>query len=325
MSASPPPPPPPAQVADPHFYTRMHQFTPSMRRAVYPAIEASNPQNSVQGLSVLVTGATRGIGKAIALAWAQAGASRIAITGRDASLLAAVSAQITAIAPSTTVFAAVADAGDEAATRKLWADVQAAIGRVDVLVCNAGVFSEGQADFPVLGVMEPGRWWADFEVNVRGPYLHIYSFLQQFRTPNDGIQQPTGTVIVVTSGAGALTMPGMSAYSISKLADLRLSQFLHAEHPTLRTFALHPGMAPTDMAPPRFAALNLDPPELAAGLTLYMAQPRADFLRGRYVSVNWDVEEMERHSGEIVEKGLLGFVGVKGEFGAEGHGFEGEA
>ena len=45
--------------------------------------------------------------------------------------------------------------------------------------------------------------------------------------------------------------------------------------------------------------------ELPAGLNLYLASPRADFLRGRYTTANWDVDELEAHKAEIVEKDLL--------------------
>jgi NAD(P)-dependent dehydrogenase (short-subunit alcohol dehydrogenase family) len=62
------------------------------------------------------------------------------------------------------------------------------------------------------------------EINTRGPYLHIYNFLQQYLTEG---KEPTGTVIVLSSGAASFTQPGMSAYAISKLIEIRLIEFLH--------------------------------------------------------------------------------------------------
>lgn len=72
---------------------------------------------------------------------------------------------------------------------------------------------------------------ADFdvqEINIRGPYLHIYNFLQQHLTEG---KEPTGTVIVLSSGAASFTQPGMSAYAISKLIEIRLIEFLHIGMP----------------------------------------------------------------------------------------------
>jgi hypothetical protein len=62
--------------------------------------------------------------------------------------------------------------------------------------------------------------------------------------------------------------------------------------------------------------------ELSGGLSLYLASPRADFLRGRYIAVNWDVEEMEKHAEEIKQKNLLSFAYVNAKLGPEGHPFE---
>jgi hypothetical protein len=72
-----------------------------------------------------------------------------------------------------------------------------------------------------------------------------------------------------------------------------------------------------------FAAQTVDPPELSGGLTLYLASTRADFLRGKFVSVNWDVEEMEGHKEEIEAKRLLNTGFLNAELGPKGYAFEG--
>ena len=63
------------------------------------------------------------------------------------------------------------------------------------------------------------------ETNIRGPYLHVYNFLQQHLSRGE---EPTGTVIFVASAAASLTIPGGSSYGISKLANVRQAEFLHA-------------------------------------------------------------------------------------------------
>lgn len=66
-----------------------------------------------------------------------------------------------------------------------------------------------------------------------------------------------------------------------------------------------PGVVVTDMTTEMFRPYALDHADLTGMLSLYLAQPRADYLRGAMVSVNWDVEELEAHKDEISAKGLL--------------------
>jgi hypothetical protein len=66
-----------------------------------------------------------------------------------------------------------------------------------------------------------------------------------------------------------------------------------------------PGIVATDMPSEAFLPYALDHADLTGMLSLYLAQPQADYLRGSMVSVNWDVEELEAHKDEISGKGLL--------------------
>jgi hypothetical protein len=89
-------------------------------------------------------------------------------------------------------------------------------------------------------------------------------------------------------------------------------------------FSVHPGIvAPSSdgrgAVVDNFTPFAKDTQALTAGLTLYLQQEKAEFLRGGFVSANWDVEEMEKHQNEIVEGKLLkqAFLGAK--LGPEGH------
>ncbi|KAF2464568.1 NAD(P)-binding protein [Lindgomyces ingoldianus] len=305
--------------------TRPHQFTPTMHRAVYPAISSKNPKLNAAGKNVLVTGATRGIGKASSPNL-QAGASGIVITGRAKDLLTQVSDEIKRIAPTAKVVALTSEATSENDTKRLWEKVKAEIGVIDVLICNAGVFGENDLGMPVTGKISPSQWWENMEVNIRGPYLHIYNFLQQFIVIG---KEPTGTIIILSSGVASMIIPGASAYTISKLVGLKLAEQLNAEHPNVRSFGIHPGLVRTNMKIDAFDAMAIDPrkfpvsTEMTGGLSLYLSTPRADYLRGGYVTVNWDVEEMEKHAEEIKEKKLLGTSFLNAKLGPEGHPFEG--
>ncbi|ORY15411.1 hypothetical protein BCR34DRAFT_508423 [Clohesyomyces aquaticus] len=301
---------------DPHAMTSPHQFTPTMHRDVYAAISPKNPDLNAAGKNVLITGATRGIGKAIALSWAEAGASGIVITGRAKDLLAQVSDEIKKIAPKAKVLALSSEAASEEDAKQLWAKVKAEIGIIDILIANAGVFSENSAGFPVTGKMDPSQWWSDMEINIRGPYIQIYNFLQQYLAEG---KEPEGTIVVLSSAAAAMVGPGSSAYTISKLVGLRLAQNLHAEHPKVRTFAVHPGIVPTNMQVGPWAKQTIDTAEMSGGLSLYLSTPRADYLRGGYVSVSWDVEEMEKLADEIKSKRLLDLAFLNAKLGPKGY------
>lgn len=68
---------------------------------------------------------------------------------------------------------------------------------------------------------------------------------------------------------------------------------------------MHPGIVQTELTDPDFVVFALDEIEMGGQLSLYLAQKRADYLRGSFVSVNWDVTEMEAHKEEIEHKKLL--------------------
>lgn len=132
---------------------------------------------------------------------------------------------------------------------------------------------------------------------------------------------PVGTIVYITSGIGALIMPGFSHYSIAKFAGQRLIEYLDAEYPRLRAFTLSPGIVLTGMTHESFKPFARDHPELPGMMTVYLAQERADFLRGSWVGVNWDVKELEANKDEIVEKKLLKMQWIPAKLGQGGHPF----
>ncbi len=167
---------------------------------------------------------------------------------------------------------------------------------IDVLVNNAGLFgSSGQ----FLAAGDLAKWWNDFEVNVKGTFLVTRSFLSQIKSD----QSPS--VIYLSSGAGLVTIPGSSAYSITKLVDLRLAAFTAAENPDIFVAALHPGIVPTQMTSGFFSPYAKDTPILAGAAVNWLTSEEAGFLRGRYISCNWDVAELITRKEEIVADNLL--------------------
>ena len=95
------------------------------------------------------------------------------------------------------------------------------------------------------------------------------------------------------------------------------------EQPNIRVFSIHPGIVEAEsnrgMVVDNFTPFAKDKQALTAGLTLYLQRPQADFLRGGFLSANWDVEEMEKHKDEIVEGKLLKLAFLGAKLGPEGH------
>lgn len=150
---------------DPDAVTYPIQLTQTIHRTIYPLLNPSNPALAAAGKTVLITGVSGGVGKVIAEAWAIAGAAAIFITGRKVEVLEAVATTLRSIpaAANTKIVVDAADLRSKKEVRDLWAKAGDEIGRVDVLINDAGVFHWGG-----IGSMEPSEWWEDY---VR-PYHH---------------------------------------------------------------------------------------------------------------------------------------------------------
>lgn len=120
----------------------------------------------------------------------------------------------------------------------------------------------------------------------------------------------------MTSGMAILTVPGMSSYSLSKLATLQLQAYVALENPNVIAIALHPGIVMTEMTAGAFKPFAKDTPELVGGLGVWLSTGKAAFLNGKYVSSNWSVDDLVARKEEIVSEGKLSLV-LKGEFGEE--------
>ncbi|KAF3015297.1 hypothetical protein E8E14_007937 [Neopestalotiopsis sp. 37M] len=286
--------------SDPNAFTYPYQLTKQIRRDVYPLLEPTQPELSAKGKTVLITGA-------IAEAWVTAGASGVVITGRKVDVLEGVATQLRSLAPPTTkVLAQATDITDEASVAALFTAVKEIVGKVDVLINSAGSLEGG-----AIGAVDPAKFFNDFQVNVLGSYLMTHNFLAQA----DG----TGTVVSFTTGAIATVFPGMAGYTASKLALVRIMENLHAEHPGIRVFSLMPGIVMTGMTLDALKPYAKDSAELSASWTLFLSTPRADWMRGGLLSVNWDIEEMEAHKDEIVGDSLLSRAFLNAKLGKDGH------
>lgn len=138
-----------------------------------------------------------------------------------------------------------------------------------------------------------------------GTYLLAKSFLNQPQPP-EGVPVFIG-VNTGMAHLGPATGPS-SGYAVSKLAAASVVEFLQAENPDLKAFSVSPGIVQSDMAVkannPNLEAT--DSPELMANLAVWLASAESDFLKGRFLWANWDVEELMKAKDKIVgAPGLL--------------------
>lgn len=186
---------------------------------------------TLQGLSVIVTGAGSGIGRAIADHAARSGA-HVTITGRRVDALEETAERI---AGPVEIVAADLGRGPQGAATVVAAAI-ARFGRVDGLVNNAGLARFGPIDEVELDALD-----AMFAVNVRGPVELIQSALPQLRANK-------GSIVNVSSVGGVLSMPGRSFYGATKAALNSLTRSLAKElAPHVRVNGILPGPVDTPM------------------------------------------------------------------------------
>lgn len=224
-----------------YFNAGDYDVTATVHSDTYPEIDPT--KLDLSGKAVLITGGSRGIGRAIVLAYAKAGASFIAAGARSgtAELAAAVEeAAKSANRPPPKYLPLTVDMSSRESVEKAAADFEKEFGRCDIIVNNAGIFG----GFQLLQDYEPDMWTNVFKVNVHGPYLITRALIP--------LMLKTGSAYVVNvSSVGALlTHKTLSAYQISKTAATRLAEFINEEYSEkgILSFSVHPGNVITDMA-----------------------------------------------------------------------------
>lgn len=274
-------------------------FTYLNHHTSYPTIQ----QYDHTGRSVLITGASRGIGRAVAVSFAKAGASTIILVARsslDQTRDELIGAAVSAGHPVPNVLALNFDVCDEAGVSGGLEDVAAKLTSLDILVNNAGYMENWQ---PVAR-SDPADWWRSWEINVKGVYLMIRAFVPLL------LQSKLKTIINMTSVGILYRMPGASAYQTNKLALLQMSEIISNEYTEqgLVVLCVHPGGAATELALTMPEALHgylVDDTSLAGDRIAWLTQEQRAWLNGRFISVNWDMLELMRRKTEIEDGGKL--------------------
>jgi NAD(P)-dependent dehydrogenase (short-subunit alcohol dehydrogenase family) len=280
-------------------------FTHTIHHDTYPAV---NPLYSTDmvGKHVFVTGASRGIGKAMAIAFAQAGASVVGIAAR--SNLLPVKAEIEEAAALVgrdvpRIIIVTADVLSRESLQQAVEEITPQFdNKLDILVNNAGYMETWK---PVIEA-DPEDWWHSWEVNIKGQFLVCHAMLPLLLASESGLK----TMVNISSIGGQMCSPGASAYQTARFAILRLTEILNAEYGRngLIAYCMNPGAVKTALAwkmPERIRENLTDTPELMASTIVFLTQKRREWLRGRYVSCTWDMPEMFAKEKEIVEKDML--------------------
>jgi len=245
------------------------------------------------GKVAIVTGSSRGIGKASAEALADAGA-KVVISSRKQDACDEVAAEINARHGEGTALAVAASISDKEALRHLVEETRRVFGRVDVLVCNA-------ASNPYYGPLEgiaDDQFRKILDNNILSNHWLIQMVAPEMR------ERREGSIVIISSIGGLRGSPVIGAYNVSKAADLQLARNYAVEFgpDNVRVNCIAPGLIKTDFAralwedPERAKATNattplrrIGEPEEIAGAVVYLASRASAFMTGQAMVIDGGV------------------------------------
>jgi NAD(P)-dependent dehydrogenase (short-subunit alcohol dehydrogenase family) len=244
--------------------------------------------HTLHGKVALITGASRGLGKAMAFALAEAGA-RVALVSRNETKLKEVATQIRNNEGDATIF--VADVTDEAQVNRVREEVAAEYGsKLHILINNAGInIRKPITDFTL------GEWRSVLDTNLTSVFLLCRAFLPMMK----GLG--FGRIINMTSMMSHISLPGRTAYSASKSALLGFNRALALElaGEKITVNSISPGVCDTEINAPLMENAELraqflgkiplgrwGQPEEIARLALYLCSEEAGYITGTDVVID---------------------------------------
>ncbi|MEN3971891.1 SDR family oxidoreductase [Sphingomicrobium sp. XHP0235] len=243
----------------------------------------------LSGKTAIVTGSSRGIGKAIAEALAQRGAN-VVISSRTQEACEDVAQGIND-APGGSAIAVAANISDKAALQSLVKQAEDEFGQVDILVCNA-------ASNPYFGPMG-GITDEQFEKILQNNVISNH-WLIQMVAPGM-LEREDGSIVIVSSIGGMTASTTIGAYNVSKAADFQLARNLAAEFgpKKVRVNCIAPGLIRTDFAKALWENPDLlkkitrhmplqriGEPEEIAGAAVFLASPASSYMTGQSIVVD---------------------------------------
>jgi len=238
----------------------------------------------------IVTGSSRGIGRAIAEAMAAQGAT-VVISSRNQDACDEVAAAINAAHGEGKAIAVAASISSKEALQHLVTDTRRQLGHIDVLVCNA---ASNPYYGPMAGISDD-QFRKILDNNVLANHWLIAMVAPEM------VERQNGSIIIVSSVGGLTSSTVIGAYNISKAADFQLARNLAAEFgPSgVRVNCIAPGLIKTDFAkalwenPEVLKAVTrstplrrIGLPEEIAGAAVYLASPASTFMTGQVMVVD---------------------------------------
>lgn len=239
------------------------------------------------GRVAVVTGASRGLGRAIALSLSSAGAG-LALVARDTESLRAVADHLSIHGTEVAIFQA--DVTDEEQVRRVEMDVLSRFGHVDILVNNAGInIRKPLEEFSLE------EWEKVLATNLTSAFLMCRSFVPQMKG------RGYGRIINLTSIMSHISFPGRAAYSASKFGLLGLTKALALElaEEGITVVAVSPGPFATEMNTPLIEDAEMNrrfvskiplgrwgKPEEVGDLVRYLCSPQAGFITGTDILID---------------------------------------
>lgn len=233
----------------------------------------------------VVTGASRGIGRAIALALAAEGAKVVVNYARSAEAAEAVVAEIQGMGAEALALQADVSEGEQVSA--FFKTVMDKWGRIDVLVNNAGITRD-----TLLMRMKPEDWQAVINLNLTGVFLCIQAVTKPM------LKQRSGRIINIASVSGQMGNPGQANYSAAKAGVLGLTKTVAKEMATrgITVNAIAPGFIETDMTHDIKSAEDIlkfiplgrfGKPEEVAGLVRFLAaDDAAAYITGQTLTID---------------------------------------
>jgi 3-oxoacyl-[acyl-carrier protein] reductase len=236
------------------------------------------------GKVIIVTGASRGIGAAAAVALGKAGA-HLVLAARDAAQTTSVARAITS--DGGKAVAATCDVSDWNAVQRLVTETLRNNGKIDALINNAGVIEP----IAVTAESDPAAWARNIQINLVGAYHAVRAVLPPM------LEAGSGTIVNLSSGAAHNPLEGWSAYCSAKAGLAMLTRAIAVEHAAqgIRVFGFQPGTTDTDMQVlirasginrvSKIPRENLTPVAHPAAAIVYLCTSAADDLAGGEISL----------------------------------------
>ncbi|MBU4261600.1 MAG: 3-oxoacyl-ACP reductase FabG [Proteobacteria bacterium] len=238
------------------------------------------------GQKVVVTGATRGLGRAISLAFLQQGATVVGLYGGNVQSAADFQQECIAFGDLLQLYQC--DVSDYAAVEELYGHIEQKFDTIDILVNNAGIRRDS-----VLAMMKEDDWRRVIDVNLTGSYI-MAKFAVQLM-----MKQKYGRIIFITSPMSHMGFAGQANYAASKAGQIGMMKSLSKETAKrkITVNCVSPGFIATelinDLNPDQLSEYKkmvpmrrFGTPAEVADAVLFLAGPKASYINGAVLDVN---------------------------------------